>query len=268
MSYIKRKWQRVLRAGPLRPVWIVAIGLALVIPTIAFAGAVSQPAPAGAAPAVAAPFAHITKTTALNWAGYYATGSDGSVTKVTGTWVEPKVKCGVQPSLAVFWLGMDGVTSQTVEQTGTQVACVAGVAVASAWYELYPRPVKPIANLTVAPGDHVTASVTYASSDFDLSIEVAGHYFNKTVALTADRSSAECIVERTTNSTGFIDLTNFGVLKFKSCKATVDGSVKGIGAFGTVGDVVMKDSEGHVVAEASGFTAGKTAFNVTWKRAN
>ena len=233
------------------------------LPTIAVVGATADPATTAAAP-----FAHITKTTALNWAGYYATGADGSVTKVTGSWVEPKVKCGIEPSLAVFWLGMDGVTSQTVEQTGTQVTCVAGVAVASAWYELYPRPVKPITSLTVAAGDRVTATVSYASGDFVLSIEVAGHYFNKTVALTADRSSAECIVERTTNSTGFIDLTDFGTLKFKSCKATVDGSVKGIGAFGTVGDVVMKDSDGHILAESTGFTSGKTAFNVTWKRAN
>ena len=249
------------------PRTVQAIAVLVVLGALLLPSSAAAPSrPAHSIESFAAPRAGITKTTALNWAGYYATGVDGSVSQITGTWTEPKVKCGKGPSMAVSWVGMDGVGSFTVEQTGTQVNCSGGVATYAAWYELYPRPVKIISSLTVAAGDKVSASVSYVSGDFELTIEVAGHEYSKLASVSADRSSAECIVERAANSTGYEDLTNFGTFKFASCKATFKGVAKGIGGFGAVGDVVMKDTDGHIIALPSTLNTSKDSFSISWKR--
>jgi hypothetical protein len=221
-----------------------------------------------------APVLSVKKTTALNWAGYYTAAAIGTVTKATGSWIEPKVTCGSSTSEAVSWVGIDGVTQnfldpdETVEQTGTQVSCAGGHATYGAWYEFYPRPVKPISGIAVAAGDRVTATVTYSGGDFTVTLKVAGHTFSKKVGLTADRSSAECIVERASDGSGYEDLTHFNTLKFSSCAATLKGLAKGIGSFGLTGDVVMKDSGGHELAQPTSLNAARNSFSVAWKRAN
>src|SRR4029077_20070010 len=88
--------------------------------------------------------AHHTSTT--NWAGYAVSTANGAVTDVQGSWVQPAFKgtCGgfYNSSYAVFWVGIDGFNSNTVEQIGTQIHCISVLWVAgvyySAWYEFYP----------------------------------------------------------------------------------------------------------------------------------
>ncbi|MGC2035583.1 MAG: G1 family glutamic endopeptidase, partial [Thermoplasmata archaeon] len=76
------------------------------------------------------------KTT--NWAGYAATGSAGTVTKASANWIVPTVTCNSSYSLALFWVGIDGYNTGTVEQTGTWDECYEGSAYYGAWWELYP----------------------------------------------------------------------------------------------------------------------------------
>src|SRR5689334_10107653 len=87
----------------------------------------------------------------LNWAGYAVTAQVDSVTRVRGSWIEPSVSCPVSstPEAAVFWVGIDGFASSTVEQTGTIAECLNGVASYSAWYEFYPNSSVFISTLTI-----------------------------------------------------------------------------------------------------------------------
>src|SRR5213079_1649863 len=98
----------------------------------------------------------ITNSTSTNWSGYAVTGS--RFTSVSASWTEPSVSCS-GTAYSSFWVGLDGDTSNTVEQTGSSADCSGSTPQYYAWYEMYPK--YPV-NLsgTVRPGDHFSASVT------------------------------------------------------------------------------------------------------------
>src|SRR5579871_6444221 len=64
--------------------------------------------------------------TSGNWSGYAITGS--AFTNATASWIVPAVSCSSGTQYAVFWVGIDGYSSNTVEQTGTEAVCSGGKA--------------------------------------------------------------------------------------------------------------------------------------------
>ena len=64
--------------------------------------------------------------------------------------------CSRGDQYAAFWVGLDGYTSSSVEQTGSEVDCVGRTAEYYAWYEMYPGPSENYSN-TVRAGDHFNA---------------------------------------------------------------------------------------------------------------
>ncbi len=101
--------------------------------------------------------------TSTNWAGYDATG--GGFTSVTASWVEPAVPASASGEpYAVFWVGLDGDGSSTVEQTGTAAYSEGGNVYYYAWYEMYPAASVLIGGMTVSPGDEMTGTVTSTGS--------------------------------------------------------------------------------------------------------
>ena len=79
--------------------------------------------------------------------------------------------CSRGDQYAAFWVGLDGYSSSSVEQTGSEVDCVGRTAEYYAWYEMYPGPSENYSN-TVRAGDHFNASVTYeGSNEFSLYID-------------------------------------------------------------------------------------------------
>ena len=69
-----------------------------------------------------------------------------------------------------LWVGIDGYSSSTVEQVGTEADVVNGKATYYAWYEMYPSDAVNISSITVNAGDSITASVAYVSNQFVLTI--------------------------------------------------------------------------------------------------
>src|SRR5579884_199244 len=66
-----------------------------------------------------------TATTSTNWSGYAVDGT--GATRVVGSWSQPTAACGIgESSWSSPWVGIDGDTSNTVEQTGTDSDCVNG----------------------------------------------------------------------------------------------------------------------------------------------
>src|SRR5262245_38118591 len=100
-------------------------------------------------------------TTSTNWSGYAVNTSRGAVTAVSGTWVVPTVTGG-GTAYSSAWVGIDGFSSSTVEQIGTDSDLVNGIPRYYAWYEMYPAPSIELP-LTIQAGDTITAAVTYAS---------------------------------------------------------------------------------------------------------
>src|SRR5438874_11965969 len=165
----------------------------------------------------------ITNSTSTNWSGYAITGS--RFTSVSSSWTEPTATCS-GTAYSSFWVGLDGDTSNTVEQTGTDADCSGSTPQYYAWYEMYPKfPVN--LGFTVRPGDHLSASVTTnGSGSFTLTISdsTQGWTNTKTARLkSAKLASAEVIADAPSSSGGVLPLANFGTAAFSG--ATVNGTV-------------------------------------------
>src|SRR5579884_3947197 len=147
-----------------------------------------------------------TTTTSTNWAGYAATGS--TYTSVSTTFTQPSVNCSAGDGYSSFWVGLDGYSSGSVEQTGTEADCSGGSAVYSAWYEMYPAYPVNYSN-TVRPGDRITETVSYASGTYTLTLADSTEGWTKTTRKSESglaRSSAEVIAEAPSSSTGVLPL--------------------------------------------------------------
>ena len=196
-----------------------------------------------------------------NWSGY--AGTTGTYTSVSASWIQPTGTCTSGDQYAAFWVGLDGYSSETVEQTGSEVDCDGRTPEYYAWYEAYPAASENYSN-TVKPGDHFNASVTSEGSNkFALYIDdtTQGWSHDTTVTVSgADRSSAEVIVEAPccTDSGGILPLTDFGTISFTSCEA--NGT-----AIGGLTEIVMVDNEGRHEDNVSSLTDGKN-FSATWVR--
>lgn len=207
-----------------------------------------------------APNHKIGHSTSSNWAGYDVTG--GTYTTVSASWTQPAVNCSITPTgWSSFWVGLDGDTSNTVEQTGTEADCSSGRAVYSAWYEMYPKFPKTYPN-PVAPGDHFSATVTSdgrGSFTLTLSDTTRGWTQTTTARLkSAKLASAEVIAEAPSSSGGVLPLADFGSVGFSG--ATVNGapltsSTPGIDPITMAAGSTMK-------AQPSSLSNG--SFSVAW----
>ncbi len=201
-----------------------------------------------------------------NWSGYAAT--TGTYTSVSASWTQPTGTCKSGDQYAAFWVGLDGYSSSTVEQTGSEVDCDGRTAVYYAWYEAYPAASENYSN-TVKPGDHFNASVTYeGSSKFSLYIDDTTQKWSHDTTVTvsgADRSSAEVIVEAPccTNSGGILPLTDFGTVSITSSEA--NGAA--IGNAGGLTEIIMIDNEKRDKDTVSSLSGGEN-FSATWVRSN
>jgi hypothetical protein len=201
-----------------------------------------------------------------NWSGYAAT--TGTYTSVSASWTQPKGTCTSGDQYAAFWVGLDGYSSSSVEQTGSEVDCVGRTAEYYAWYEMYPGPSENYSN-TVRSGDHFNASVTYQGSNrFSLFIAdtTQGWSHTTTASLSgAARSSAEVIVEAPccTAGGGILPLTNFGTISLTSSLA--NGSA--LGSAGGVTGITMIDNSGRDKDTISSLSGGEN-FSATWVRSN
>jgi hypothetical protein len=227
---------------------------------LATAAALSATA-GGATPAVRHIRNHrITSSTSTNWSGYAVTGS--RYTSVSASWTEPSVSCS-GTAYSSFWVGLDGDTSSTVEQTGTDADCSGTSPQYYAWYEMYPKFPVNFSN-PVSRGDKLTASVTSnGSGSFTLTISDTSKGWTQTVNArlkSAKLSSAEVIAEAPSGSGGVLPLANFGTVSFSNAKA--NGSLLTSTTPG-IDPITMVTNSGTVKAQPSGISSG--SFSVSWK---
>src|SRR5438034_649359 len=86
---------------------------------------------------VLASLAHSVAVTSTNWSGYGAetnlsTPQINAVSDVRGSWVVPSVT-GTSTAYSSFWVGIDGYSSSTVEQIGTDSDLSGSTPVYYAW---------------------------------------------------------------------------------------------------------------------------------------
>ena len=201
----------------------------------------------------------ITNSTSTNWSGYAVTGS--RFTSVSSSWTEPTATCS-GTAYSSFWVGLDGDTSNTVEQTGTDADCSGSTPQYYAWYEMYPK--FPV-NLkgTVRPGDHLSASVTTnGNGSFTLTISDSTQGWTNTTTQRLKRAtlaSAEVIAEAPSSSGGVLPLANFGTVSFSGAKA--NGSL--LTSSTPHLDPITMQSGSTVKAQPGSISNG--TFSVAWK---
>jgi hypothetical protein len=205
-----------------------------------------------------------TVVTSSNWSGYAATSSTTQFTSVSSSWVQPTGNCTSGDQYAAFWVGLDGYSSSTVEQTGSEVDCAGRTPRYYGWYEMYPGASSDYAN-PVSPGDHFTASVTYTGSNqfvLVLSDTTRGWTQTQTETLAgAARSSAEAIAEAPccTARGGILPLTNFGTVNFTGATAanTANPTAASLATFNPV-EITMPDVSVSSLTSSGAFSVKYT----------
>jgi Peptidase A4 family len=134
-----------------------AAGASLLVPTASAATAPAKP----------------TKANSPNWAGYYShLASDVmDFNRVSASWVEPRVTCPAPNAGIAFGVGLSGTGggTATLQFAGSSMTCYNGVPSYNAEYVMQPAPFS-FPEFTVAPGDHMTATVSYIAPNFVLSV--------------------------------------------------------------------------------------------------
>jgi hypothetical protein len=131
------------------------------------------------------------------WSGYVVTPSTTTFTSVSANWVQPKVTCPKKSSpnadaWSLFWVGLDGSTTTTVEQGGSEAQCMSGKPHYTAWWEMYPtNSIQP--SFSIAAGDHISASVVWSSTNDTYTVTVndttAGHEHSLVVVASTDSAA-------------------------------------------------------------------------------
>jgi Peptidase A4 family len=219
------------------------------------------PASASADPGSHAPKHKFGRGTSTNWSGWDVTGSGAS--HVIGTWTQPAATCSTrESSWSSPWVGIDGDTSNTVEQIGTDTDCSNGTPFYYAWYEMYPKKLFTI-GMAVSPGNSFTGEVTSTSPTtfvLRLTNNSTGASFQTTqTTRKARRSSVEWIMEGP--SSGL--LTNFGSVGFSSASATINGQTGSLGSLSGAQPITMVTSQGASRAVPSGVSGD--SFSVNWQ---
>jgi hypothetical protein len=238
------------------------------------------------APGTPAPFYDAIRNVTVSyntiWAGYAVTGTD--FTFVQGSWIVSAVDCTKTPNTdSSEWVGIDGWTSDSVEQTGTDADCNGKNPYYYVWYEFFPLNTVVINNVSITPGDKFSASVTYdGDNEFTVTItnDTTGQYFTKEVEFKgADgsgvppRNSAEWIMEMDGN-----ELSDFGVDSFgeyytgvsggtdEATDSTVSGPITDFGSDVQESITTRSGKQGSAVtALPSALASDGASFTVTWK---
>ncbi len=266
--------------------WIVPIGtLGLVFGSMLIAANAASAAPAAVRPVVHAKHfvpgglitrpaggAHLatvgghTTAESTNWSGYAATGANGAFTSVSASWTEPTATCTSRSDLyASFWVGLDGYSSDSVEQIGTDSDCVGRSPSYYGWYEMYPANPVNFSN-AVSPGDSMSASVTFSGTrTYTLVLKDNSKGWTQTITKNQsglDRSSAEVITEAPSSESGVLPLADFGTINYSTSSA--NGS--SLGGQNPV-QIIMDDNSGNDKDSTSSISSGG-AFSNTWIRSN
>jgi hypothetical protein len=217
-----------------------------------------------------------------NWFGYNQ-GALEQGTKlfnsISGDWTVPAASqhTAGQAEASSDWIGIGGgcidagctATDPTLIQTGTEQDVAAnGAPSYSAWYELVPAPSLTIANMTVAPGDHMHASlseVVAGSNVWNIRINdvTRGESFTTTLPYSSTHGTAEWIEETPlligTNA-GFASLPNLSNPGFDL--GTTNGAPVKLSSSEQLN---LADSSGHIIGVPSAPDADADGFGAcTW----
>lgn len=221
----------------------------------------------------------LTKVSYFNWSGYADSGSAEHYSKVSSSWIQPKITCN--PAISgyqwtVFWIGIDGFSNDTVEQGGSEAYCYNGQGpYYGTWWEDYPVNDIQTVGTTVKAGDKITASVVRSGTKYTVKVTDAktpGNSFTQSFTCSATAcadTSAEWIAEAPggdNTASGLYPLAPFAPWT-NSNSAVANPSKSGnIKSFPDDEITMVSASDGTTVkAQPGALNSAGTKFSVTWK---
>ena len=220
------------------------------------------------------PFLKSLQTQSLvsfDWSGY-AVSSDllaqqPIVIGVNGSWTVPRVAYSATDVFSVAWVGVGGQSDTTLIQVGTEHDFVKGQEQYSVWYEMLPANSIKIPEVTVVPGDKISASITLVDSNMNnWLIEITnlsnGQGFKQIFSYNSSRFTAEWVVERPTLNNQFAELANFGTVTFTNATAKIGATVGTIKSFSNY-EIMMHDRQNNHLVGISSLSPDGTSFTVS-----
>jgi len=209
----------------------------------------------------------LTQVSSGNWSGYADVSK--TYTKVGGSWTQPAITChsNSDTEIAVFWVGIDGFSSGTVEQDGTLAICQSGAISYADWWEMYPTN-NVIEVNAISAGSKFTSTVTSTGSTYKLTVtdhtNPSASFTQTATCSSCVKSSAEWIAERPSGSGGLFVLPNFH--KWSVTKATVTSGTNGVISSFPDDAITMKNNSGQTLVSVGALNTGGNGFTATWHR--
>jgi hypothetical protein len=205
---------------------------------------------------------------ASNWSGYVQQGSTYS--SVSGSWTVPQVNSDAS-GYSSTWVGIDGYSDQYLIQTGTTANYDGGPSYSAWWEVITPSDELPEEdfNMTVEPGDSISASVTKGSGEnwtMKLTDSTTGVSKSKSYSFNGPASTAEWIQEDT-DVNGYVSSSpDFGTVTFTNCEANGSAASLSSDTSFPLEDTngVVEDSISGPDSSGSGFTATYLASGSDW----
>ncbi len=200
-----------------------------------------------------------------NWSGYVA--DNGTFTSVEGTWMVPQINKDDQPGADATWVGIGGVMSHDLIQSGTQnVADGSGGVISSAFIETLPFPSQAIP-VSIKGGDSVSSSISrQENGNWKISFRnnTTGQSYETIVSYNSSLSSAEWIEEAPSTGRRQLPLDNFGTVKFENGTAIKDGTTTPMNQL-SLKPIVMTNFIGEPLVNTSD---NENDFTITRSSAN
>jgi hypothetical protein len=209
----------------------------------------------------------------LDWAGYIINSDSANpkpvVTSISGSWIVPEITASQQDAFSATWIGIGGLSDQTLIQIGTEQDSIEGQPVYSAWYEALPDYSMVISEPNISAGDKITASINLTDSANNMWLvsiedESTAQKFEKIIFYESSRLSAEWIIERPTIDNVIGNLAQFSSVIFTNLKATVNGVTATVNNF-PFSRVVMVNRQNTQLASVSAFSTKTSSFSVTYQ---
>jgi hypothetical protein len=224
------------------------------------------------------PFLQNQTLVSSDWAGYAVSGSNllpqPAVDAVSGSWTVPKVALSDFDSFSSVWIGIGGALDSTLIQVGSEQDSLSGQAVYSIWYEALPGGAVNIQNITISPGDQLSASITLVNAttrswQIGIADDTTGACFTQNcyeqnLTYNSSRLTADWIVERPTVNNQQATLADFGTVTFTNLSAQIGGKTGSPNTF-SEDHIVMQNSQKNQIAATSNLKDQGTSFTVTYK---
>ena len=198
-----------------------------------------------------------------NWAGYVATS--GPFTAISGSWTVPQVHASDSFAADASWIGIGGVSSTDLIQSGTQsMTGPDGSVTYDAWIETLPEAPVTIP-VSVNPGDQIAVSITEKSkSHWNVSFSdlTTTKSYTKSITYASKNSSAEWIEEAPSDEDGVLPIDTFKNVHFANGSVTQSGQKLSI-ENAHAQAISMVDQSGSLLASPSSLTSSGDGFTVT-----